>query len=316
MPRAFFHVTAELVVAVIDAVQAHRSAAEAQVVSFCDISDDQAKQALGLAVDLGLLNDSSGTYAAVSPLAIFAGAPGERQRSTMLRIALEAYDPFIRFRERLIATDSVDTAAAQTKQLLDLSSHREDVKDTLISLGTYTNAFKAEGSGRYSITNAGVSIQIQPLAGACADRVQAEQVVRSWIGDHTDEPDRNYVILPLARSLLKANAGEGREAVGEAGNAIESFLAELALRMRVDMTGASGINEKLNRFRTNENLPKKIVEAARYLGQVRNAADHGVDPDVGEQWSISELTGKTYPIVACAFICAALDHEQNGNYFI
>ena len=147
MPRKFFHGTAELVVSVIDAVQTHRTATKAQICQFCDLSEDRAEQALGLAIDLNLVATSSGVYSPIPPLAVFACSPGDRQKATMLRVVLESYEPFIKFRERLISTDSADTAASQTKTLLDLDAHREEVKDTLLSLGTYTNALEAKGGG-------------------------------------------------------------------------------------------------------------------------------------------------------------------------
>ena len=77
---------------------------------------------------------------------------------------METYRPFSVFRDRLSATGSVDTAAQQTKALLDLDAHREEVKDTLISLGTYTSALRAEGGGRYSASDEELSNQIQQLA--------------------------------------------------------------------------------------------------------------------------------------------------------
>jgi len=316
MPRQFFHVTAELVVAAVDAVHAHRAATAAQVAIFCDISIQQVGQALGLAVDLQLLSESAGTYTAKPPLAAFAGSPGDRQRSAMLRVALEAYDPFVRFRERLGITGSADTAASQTKQLLDLTSHREEVKETLVSLGTYTNAVKAAGGGRYTVDNASINLEMQALAEASAEIAGAEQLVRSLIGNNADKASRNDVLLPLARSILKTNAGEDRNAISEAGNAVESFLAELAGRMNVSLAGAAGINSKLDKFRPGNHLPKKIIEAAKYLGQIRNAADHGVDTEVGAQWSITGLTARIYPAVACSFIAAALAHEHNKPYTI
>jgi hypothetical protein len=317
MPRQFFHVTAELVVAAIDSVQAYKKATSAQVANFCDISAAQAAEATLLAVDLKLLGtDAAGAFVPSPPLAAFAAAPGDRQRSAMLRIALESYDPFLRFRERLVSTDSVDLAAAQTKQLLDLTSHREEVKDTLLSLGTYTNAFKAKGGGRYAVDDNDLSLDMQALAQACAELAEAEKWIIQQIGNAADSASRNDVILPLARSVLKANAGESRNAIGEAGNAVESFLAELAARMNVNLQGAAGINQKLDKFRSGNHLPKKVVEAAKYLGQVRNAADHGIDVEVNAQWVISQQTAKIYPAVACQFISAAVARERGQAHIL
>jgi hypothetical protein len=316
MPRQFFHGTAELVVSVVDAVQVHGTATKDQICRFCDLSDERAEQALGLSADLRLISLNGTKYSPIPPLAGFASSPGDRQKATMLRIVLESYEPFVRFRERLVSTDSADTAASQTKAYLDLDAHREEVKDTLLSLGTYTNALEAKGGGRYSAGTAGVEVDITVLSNACADIAGAEQRVRQLIGPEANRVSREDVVLPLSRAILKANANQHRESVGEAGNAVESFIAELAGRMSVSLTGASGVNQKLDKFRTANNLPKKIVESAKYLGHVRNAADHGIDTDVGVQWEISSVTSQLYPIVACGFIRAALSIETNAGHTI
>jgi hypothetical protein len=60
------------------------------------------------------------------------------------------------------------------------------------------------------------------------------------------------------------------------------------------------------------------VEAAKYLGQVRNAADHGVDvdPEVGAVWHIQRTTSVQYVFVACSFIASALERETGGQFLI
>ncbi len=316
MPRRFFHVTAELVVSVVDAVHSFGHANKTAVAEFCDMSENKADQALGLAVDLGLLRKDTGDYYPIPPLAAFAGAPRDDARATMLRLALESYDPFIRFRERLRATNSASNAAGQLKSLLNLDLDRDEIMDTLISLGTYTRAINSEGGGQYTINPGGTEIDLLPLASACVDAVSAESHVRNLIEPHGDRVGRATVLQPLANSFLKANAGEIRDAINEAGNAVESFIAELASSMTVSLAGTSGIIQKLEKFRTGDKLPKKVIEAAKYLGQVRNASGHGEDVEIGAQWEISNLTARNYPNVACGFIRAALEQKESGVFAI
>jgi hypothetical protein len=66
------------------------------------------------------------------------------------------------------------------------------------------------------------------------------------------------------------------------------------------------------------NGPAGLVEAAKYLGQVRNAADHGVDidTDVNDVWHILESTGLQYVFVACSFIRACGARENNEKFYI
>jgi hypothetical protein len=146
----------------------------------------------------------------------------------------------------------------------------------------------------------------------------AEQAIRQHIGLRADVVDRGEVLIPLANALLNASAGRPADAVADAARGVESFLARLASRQGVSLAGANGINQKLDRFRPGNQLPKKVVEAAKYLGHVRNAADHGVDvdPDVGHVWEIQQATGLQYVYVACSFISAALEREAGGPFRI
>ena len=318
MPRPLARSTAELVMQVTEAVQANGEADSIFVLNFCDLSEDQAKNALQLAEDLGLLMIIGGKYKSANPLVAFVMTPEESRKAALLRVVLESYEPFTVFRNRLIATGSADTAAQQTSTLLNISAHREEIKDTLISLGTYTNALSSQGGGRYSVADHDLNNQLKSLADAANDQASAEIIIRQQIGVHVDKLDRTEVIIPLSNALLNGRAQRPNDAVTDGARAVESFLARLAGRLNVDLTGANGINQKLDKFRQGNQLPKKVVEAAKYLGQIRNAADHGVDvdPEVGMVWEIQNSTGLQYVYVACSFIAAALEREAGGNFLI
>lgn len=318
MPRPFAQSTAELVMQVTEAVQANGAASSMFVQNFCDLSATQADNALLLALDLGLLKLYAGKYTSANPIVSFVATPDESRKAALLRVVLESYEPFIVFRNRLTATNSADTAAQQTKAKLEINAHREEIKDTLISLGTYTSALSSQGGGRYTVAYHELNNQLQSLAAAASDQAAAESIIRNQIGARVDQLDRIEVIVPLANSLLNANALRTNEAVADGARAIESFLARLADRLNVSLSGANGINQKLEKFRTGNHLPKKVIESAKYLGHVRNAADHGVDvdPDVGNVWEIQQSTGLQYVFVACSFITAALEREAGGNYII
>jgi len=315
MPRTFFHSTAELVVQVSEATTVSINCTVDFIKSFCDISTDQASGALGLATDIGLIKKcQNNQYSPNSPITKLLSTPEESKKASALRVLLESYEPFIIFRDRLVATNSVDQAAQQTRAKLDLDAHREDIKHTLVSLGTYTKAIESEGGGRYKTNNSDLMNQLKELTEACTNLHDAEVCIRTEIGDYSDNLDRNEVLMPLSQALLKAKEGRGRDAVNEASIAFESFLVRLSERLNVSLTGATGINSKLDRFRTGNHLPKKVVESAKYLGHIRNAADHGVDvdPEVGAIWSITSGTGIQYIFVTCSIIksCGAKEISQ------
>jgi hypothetical protein len=313
VPRPFFHTTAEDVIASTEAVIVNGKPTSATFVSqFLDIPLDRVENALKFAVELEFLSFNAGHYSAHGPLSQLLSTPKLMQKAAVLRVALESYEPFTMFRTRLKATDFASQAAQQTKVALDLDGHRDVVKDTLINLGTYSHALDTEGGGLYVPSNDSLENRLLSLAQACGDLISAEGRVNVQLGDAAVALiSRNDVILPLANALLKAASGDARGAVVLAGNAVESYLTALAGRLGVpNAVGAPGVNAKLVHFATANAIPSKLVAVGKYLGNVRNAADHGVDAEVGAAWTIQESTGTEFVFVACSFVNAVTAREQ------
>ena len=313
MARPFSPATAEQVVAAVEAVAVNRQSTRVEFVAdFSDLPRDQAEAALKLATDLGLLSHDAGKYSVASPLCRFVVTPNQMQKAAILRLVLESYEPFVIFRERLVATTLAATAAQQTKAALDLGAHREGIKDTLVSLGTYSHALVTEGGGRYRPEENPFENTLEVLAQACRDASAAEARIREQIGpDAATLVSREEVIVPLADALLRAKSGDPRGAVVTGGNAVESYLDALAGRLGVTLSGAAGINAKLEKFAQGNKMPKKLVQVGKYLGHLRNAADHGVDNEVGASWAIRNATGVEYVYVACSFLASSTAREKS-----
>jgi hypothetical protein len=311
MPRAFSPATAEQVVATVEAATAKRGLVSPQFAAdFGELSVDQATAAMKLGVDLGLLKQVASNFQSASPLCRFLVTNDQMARAAALRVILESYEPFVLFRERLATTPDASAAAHQVRALLDLDAHREDIKDTLVSLGTYCQAIETAGGGHYTVKATEFGNALARLAAACADVAGAEVAIRSLIGaDVEAAADRASVIVPLSDALLAARDGDGRGAVVNAGNAVESYLEAFAGRAGVNVANAPGINAKLDRLDAAGTLPRKVVSVGKYLGNVRNAADHGVDPEVGAAWSIRNQSGLEYVHVACSFLASARNRE-------
>jgi hypothetical protein len=312
MTRPFSSATAEQVIVAVEAVVVNRQPTSVEFVAdFLDVPKDQAEAALLLAADLGFLSENTGKFSVASPLCRFIVTANQMQKAAVLRVMLESYEPFIIFRERLVATGLAATVGQQTKVALDLAAHREGIKDTLISLGTYNHTLVTEGGGRYRPEETLSENPLETLAQACSNATAAEGRIREQLGpDAAALVSREEVIIPLADAFLRAKAGDSRGAVVAGGNAVESYLDALASRVGADLSGATGINAKLDRLSQGKKLPKKLGQVGKYLGHVRNAADHGVDPDVGASWAIRDATGLEYVYVACSFMAATTANER------
>jgi hypothetical protein len=307
--------TAEHVMGAVEALVVNGGPATVDFVAeFLDTIPANATAALEMAVELGLLVQNADTFAAVGPLCRFTAIP--EQKAAVLRILIENYRPFTVFRERLLATADLNAAARATRVICHLPALRDVVKETLISLGGYSRALVAEGGGNYQLEAASLVNALQVIASACKDVIIAEGRIRSQLGPTAEAvlaPQRDTVIVPLADALIRANNRDGAGAVQAAGNAVESHIAALAGRLNVNIVGANGIIQKLDRFAANpRRLPRKLIQIGSYLGAIRNAADHGPDPDINNgSWQIRDATGLEYVFVACSFIAATLGNERN-----
>lgn len=315
MPPLAQQTTAEHVVGCVDAVVSYsRPTDHAMVAAFLDIQEKQAKAALNTAVELGLLRKSGTNYSVGSPLCRFLATSNQPVKAAILRIVIEAYEPFTVFRARLETTLDLNIAARQTKSQLALGASREEVKETLISLGTFSQALLPDGGGRY---RSGVSLlpdAFGVIAKQAIDLTSAAQRIRAQLGPVAGAfSDEASVIGPLANALIRAGNGDARGAVVEAGNGVESHVTALAVAASVSLVGATGIGAKLDRFGVAPaRLPKKLIAVGKYLSNVRNAADHGVDSDVGKAWDITESTGLEYVFVACTFIRTSHAYVANS----
>jgi hypothetical protein len=309
--------TAEHVMGAVEAVVVNGQPTSLNLIAeFLGTTVPNATAAVEMAGDLGLLVANGADYVVLSPLCRFTTNP--EQKTAVLRILLENYRPFTVFRERLLATADLNASAQTTKLFCNLPAHRDVVKDTLISLGTFSRALVPEGGGHYQLERAPLANSLQTIATASTDMVIAEGLIRNQLGTLAQtvlQPDRGAIIVPLADALMKANIRNGRGAVQQAGNAVESHIVAMAARLNppVNVAGAAGIIEKLNRFAAApRRLPRHIIHIGSYLGAIRNAADHGPDADINNQpWEIRDATGLEYVFVACSFIAATIGLERN-----
>jgi len=315
MPQEFPIATPEQVVNCVEAVFAYGGKTKVgTVANFLDLQLAQTQKAIDLACDFDFLKKQGSNIVCSSPLCRFFATPNQKQKAAILRLRLESFEPFTVFRERLIATNDAKQAAKDTKKILDLMPHHDELKESLVSFGTFTSALIKSGGGNFEVVDSALDNDLLVWATACEDRIQAEARIREQI-DHAafDETPRAEILEPLATGLLRAVAADAREAVQNAGNAVESFLVWVGTETGLDVTNKPGINAKAQELTSSNKIAKKHSAMAGYLGHIRNAADHGVDADVGKAWDIQSSTGLEYVYVSLSFIRSVLNFVRENK---
>ena len=194
-----------------------------------------------------------------------------------------------------------------------MTSNERDVKNTLISIATYAKALKSEGANLYSFVEDVDAVGI--IEAAIRSANITENSLRTYWGENLYTfVNTSNVFAPLIEALQKTHSGtmDVRSIVVCAANAFESFLADFAVRKGVSLSGRNGILQK--RDALSAHISKKHRGMIEFVGQVRNAADHGADPDENNQvWTISNETARIYPCIIAALIKAIFSRDATGS---
>lgn len=306
--------TAEDIVAVVDAVVAKGQEVNVDFISeFTGIATgDQVTKALDMAVELKMVVcEVSGNYSVNSFLAKkLVTSTTDDEKAVIMRMILEQYYPYTVFKTRYGFTHSIEQACRQTKVLCSLSTNERDIRNTLISIATYAKALKSEGANLYSFTE---EEHIYPLIeSSLMDTAVAERALQDFFGEAIyDSLDSATIIEPLFEAFQKskANNPDTKAVIVYAANAFESFLNTYATNKNVSLSGKNGIIQKRNAL--SAVLSKKHKGMIDYIGQVRNAADHGADADEnGLMWSVTKDTALIYPCIVAVVIKNILQRDN------
>ncbi len=319
MAPDIFPTTAENIIAATDAVLTSvQGCADNYVAEFMDVPIANAQNALGMASELGLIQQSNGKYFPLRPFAVYLVTAKDTQKAAILRLVLEDYPPYQTFKYRLGVTGLASMAAEQVKVLYSLSKHRDEIKDTLISLGTFANSLVTEGGGLFKSADFNTQSAgfVEIVVEVAADRALAESKIRTRLGnDVANWINYAEVLTPITTGFMQLRGDSPRTPIVYAGNAIESLLTQIGNHFQVDLTNATGINSKVDRFNQNQ-IKTKHKNMFKYLGHIRNAADHGVDPEIAASWTISRETSIEYVNVALSTIKAAVYTILNMEYIV
>lgn len=320
MPYEIYQTSAENVIAATDAaLQKPEGVDENLVSTFLGTTTDYARDALQMAKELSLLTEPQpGQFRPDVKCGLYLCTAERESKAAILRYVLEQYEPYQTFKARLELTGLVLEAATQTKALHAINADRQVIITTFIDLGTYAQSLVSEGAGLYSPRHDNPKEYLIILDEVIQNRETAALQVRNRLGeDAVDWIDGPNVLdnLITAYQCAAVSENDSRAPIVHAGNAVESFLSQLAAHHNVNIQNAPGINAKAEALANGNHLLSKHKFMIKYLGHIRNAADHGIDADIGTQWMVSPNTAVEYVHVAQSVI-TALVKQINGVFTV
>jgi hypothetical protein len=311
---AFFPTTALHIMGAVDCAVLSRQGADAALLAeFLDIVQPQAENALLMGEALGLLEreEPGRPFHARGLLPQILVSCNQARRPCVFRLALEQYEPFALFAHRLAQSHTAQEAARAVRAVVGLAAHREEIASTLTDLGTFSNALEVRAGGLLLPRGREVEDYLSATADVLDDRQSALLFVTRRLGTTASQwVDRVNVLDHLVTAYQRSSLArdDSRAPIMHAGNALESFLEQFATHHAISLAGATGINAKADRlYQANpRRITTKHLNLLKYLGHVRNAADHGIDSETGQTWTITEGTSHEYVHVAMTAISSVV----------
>lgn len=319
MPYNIVFTTAEDIVGVVDAILARPNNCTKEYISdFADISSIQTDNALLMAKEFNLVkNMQDGTYYSDSFLArLIVSSRNDTHKAAIMRLILEQYEPFVMFKVRHGFTGSMDAAAKQIRSMYSMTSSYKDIRNTIINIGTYSRSLINDGASSYKFNQDDVNY-IEILELALKFKSNDDNALVNQLGeDAFSYVDRDRVFSPLSEAYSKIQniSSDKNSIILYVGNAFESFLQQIADDNQVSLQSKNGISAKTDAL--SNVLSKKHRGMIQYVIQIRNAADHGADPDEnGKVWSIADDTAQFVPLIVANLIKDIVSYK-NGKLVV
>lgn len=287
--------TAEQVVDAVEAVTLMgRPASPSDVAAHVSLPEASVERALAVAEKLGLVEKSGSKYVPAPPYDHYFAEASEARRIDVLRFALEAFSPYRYFKQRLAFHSDPLRSARETKLRFAYDNHEGEIRETLVSLGQYAGSLTYATNEGYAVTTSETMGEFLAIADAISiDAAAIEDFVRLRLGDGAYayvQDERDDIITHIRAALSKLVAEEFDESVVmEVANAYENFLTKIAgdHQPSVSLVGKHGVIQKAMALQTAGALATKQMGYMNFIGHLRNAADHGIDAEVGLEWDIT-----------------------------
>ena len=193
----------------------------------------------------------------------------------------------------------------------------KDIRNAIINIATYSKAMINDGASSYKLNQDEVTY-IEILELALRFKANDDNALRVQLGEcvcNFLDTDRVFNPLSDAYSRIQNFDSDPKAPILYAANAFESFLHQIADKHSISLSGRSGIGQKSDAL--NKVISKKHRGMIQYISQVRNAADHGADPDEnGDIWEVSEATAQLYPIMVASVIKDIVCREDHSKLVV
>jgi len=210
------------------------------------------------------------------------------QRPGIFKKFLVRFDPFVVFAMLIMKKNALESAARKVKVIYDIPEEESTILQALRSWGLYsgilekTKAGFAVGITEERLTEQYVHDLLQAIQSEWTARLFISSKVREYAYAYLGDEEKSQ----LVEALMKFGT-DSEKAVQQLGKSFETFLRRLDKdNERAGDMRANGIGQIANQMKAKRIIVEQQRKLCDAIAVYRNAADHGIDPDLMKHWKI------------------------------
>lgn len=251
-----------------------------------------------------------------SPLVPLLVEARSEDKRILFQVHLNQYAPFKLFVERLRTGNPPQQAAMQVCAVYNFADDPIVAWRAFENWGTYAGSLVRAEDGQYVPTaHEGVLDSLrQSLDVMFAQERDARQYIMEQLGQDASEFIEGHVRDGLVNAIVMlANDNPPENIILLVGNTYEDFLRLVGYR-RVALGNAHGPMQVGNQLRNRRLISQKHLGAIQLIGHIRNATDHGGDPDEGNRrWHVTSSTVRLMILSVLSSIRSIVHYRERGS---
>jgi hypothetical protein len=274
----------------------------------------RAAPALAGAKELSFVEEGTAGEWTGTRWARVAASVSPQEKAVVLRMQLEDYEPYVLFRNRLVAGEEPTDAARQVCVTFGITTDELDARSFLIDCGTFSGSL-TYGHAQRLLVNADESVTTDAMTlyeGVLAERDAVIAHIAINLGPEAAGFVTGDIFDYLVDSYLAILNGSPLDgAMFQLGKGVETFVKRLATRPP-SLTLPSSVKtlgQVARHLKDHGRLKSKHHSLVIALTDVRNAADHTVDAEIGASWQFSRQTAIAASHLTWAFMRSFLAVE-------
>lgn len=308
------YVPAEKIIEVVECVYYSKSSGVTKdmIGKYLKTNLEYVRRAAVMASQLNFIKQEDGLFYTLDSNDIIKS--NKDQRYIIFRKHLQKFEPFILFINLLSKGDTIEDAIRKIKVIYSLPTSEKNIRFALLNWGSYSELF--EYNEKNNIVNLKFPAEelsteyleklIESLKSDIKTRVYlAEKLTEKVFGFLKPEEIEFFV------KALQEHEKDPRNAIDDAGRAMEDYLRRLATDKGYDVSDKNGISEiaQVIGGQNSKLIHVKHLHICNCLGAIRVAAAHGKDKSTMEIWKIS-------PDLAIETILLMMSAVRSIHFFV